>query len=93
MYIQSTVAFTRTGIGMTPLVSQKWRFLGFISEILRVTNLSLRGKVHFFQSLGRTGISRIFRLSVKIHVVLHVNFPEQFNYSFYFKYLRGYTAL
>ena len=76
-YIQCTVAFIRKEVGGTLVVFRKSRFQGFISEILRV--LSLPGESSFFfKSLGTTEPFRIFRLSVYIHVVLPVNFPEQF---------------
>ena len=70
---------------------QKRRFQGFISEILRVINL-LREKL-FLKSLETTEPFRIFRLFIYIHVVLPVNFPEQFGVCFYFKYLRSYKDL
>ena len=66
---------------------QKRRFQGFISEILRVVGL-LGEKFTFFNSLGTTKISRRLRLSVYINVILLINFPEQFELFFYFKYSR-----
>ena len=73
-------------------ILQKRRFQGFISEILRVVSL-LREKFTFFNSLGTTKISRSLRLSVYINVVLLINFPEQFELCFYFKYSRSYKVL
>ena len=54
---------------------------------------SLGKKFIFFKSLETTEPSRIFRPCVKIHVFLPVNFPEQFEPCFYFKYSRSYEAL
>ena len=56
------------------------------SEILRLVGL-LGEKFTFFNSLGATKISRSLRLSVNI------NFPEQFESCFYFKYSRSYKVL
>ena len=74
----------------------KWgkreRFQGFIFEILRVVDL-LGEKFTFFNSLGTTRISRSLRLSVYINVVLLMNFQEQFELCFHFKYLRSYKVL
>ena len=71
---------------------QKRRFQGFISEIFRVVGL-LGEKFTFFNSLGTTKISRSLRLSVYINFVLLINFPEQFELCFYFKYSRSYKVL
>ena len=43
-------------------------------------------KLTFFSSLGTTKISRSLKRSVYINVVLLINFPEQFELCFYFKY-------
>ena len=45
-------------------------------------------KFTFFNSLGKTKISRSLKLSVYINVVLLINFPEQFELCFYFKYIQ-----
>ena len=71
---------------------QKRRFQGFISEMLRVVSL-LGETFTFFNSLGKTKISRSLRLSVYINFVLLINFPEQFELCFYFKYSRSYKVL
>ena len=63
------------------------RFEGFISEILRVVG-RLREKFTLSNSLGTTKISKSLILSVYINVVLLINFPEQFELCFYFKYLK-----
>ena len=76
----------------THLVFSKRRFQGFVSEILRVVGL-LGEKYFFFNSLGTPKISRNLRLAVYINVVLLINFPEQFELCFYFKYLRSYKVL
>ena len=82
MYLSSFVTFTRNEVRGTHLVySQKQRFQGFISEILRVVGLLGEKFIFFFNSLGTTKISRSLRLSVCINVVLLINFPEQFNYA------------
>ena len=70
----------------------KEKISSFISEILRVINL-LGEKFVFFKSFGTTEPFRVFTLSVYIHVVLPVNFPEQFEVRFCFKYSRSYEAL
>ena len=62
-----------------------------ISEILRVVCL-LREKFTFFNSFGTTKISRSLRLSVYINVVLLINFLEQFELCFYFKYSGSYKV-
>ena len=68
---------------------QKRGFQYFISEILRA--LSLLGETFtFFNSFGTTKISKSLRLSVNINVVLLINFPEQFESCFYFKYSKSY---
>ena len=46
------------------------KFQGFVSE-------TLREKFFFFNSLGTTNISTIFKLSAYIHVVLLINFTGQ----------------
>ena len=63
----------------------------FISESLRVVGL-LGEKFTFFNSLGRTKMSRSLRLPVYINVVLLINFPEQFELCFHFKYSRSYKV-
>ena len=75
------VTFTRNEIRGTHLFSQKRRFQGFISEILRVVGL-LGEKFTFLNYLGTTKISRSLRLSVYIDVVLLINFPEHFEVCF-----------
>ena len=45
---------------------------------------SLGGKVHLFNSLGTTKISRSLRISIYINIVLLINFPEQFNLNYSF---------
>ena len=54
---------------------------------------SLGEKFTFFNSLGTTKVSRSLRLSVYISVVLLMNFSEQFELCFYFKYSRNYKVL
>ena len=49
---------------------------------------SLGRKVHFFNSFETTIVSEIFKLSVYIHVGLFINFSEQVERCFYFKYQR-----
>ena len=63
-----------------------------MSEILRDVGL-LREKFTFFNSLGTTKISRGLKLSVYINVVRMINFTEQFELCFYFKYSRSYIVL
>ena len=70
---------------------QKRRFQGFISEILKVVGL-LGEQFTFFNSPGTTEISRSLKLSVYISVVLLINFPEQFELCFCFKYSRSYKV-
>ena len=53
---------------------------------------SLGRKVHFFNALGTTEISRSLKFSVYTNVVLLTNFPEQFELCFYFKYSRSYKV-
>ena len=89
--IQCTAAFIRKEVGGTPLVFQKGRFQGFISEILRVIGL-LGEKLIVSSSPGTTELFRIFRLSVYIHDVLPVNYAEEFELCFYFKYSRSYEG-
>ena len=67
------VAFTKNGVCETHLVFSR-----------EENGKSLGKKVHFFGPLGATKISTVFRLSVYIHVVLLINFPEQFELCFYF---------
>ena len=50
-------------------------------------------KFTFFNSLGTTKISRSLRLSVSTNAVRLINFPEQFESCFYFKYSTGYKVL
>ena len=71
---------------------QKRSFQDFTSEILRVVGL-LGEKFTFVNSLGTTKIPRSRRLSVYINVVLLINFPEQFELCFYFKYSKSYKVL
>ena len=85
------MTFTRNEVRGTHLVFQKRRFQSFISEILRVVGL-LAGKFTFFSSLGTTKISRSLKLSVYINVVLLINFLEQSELCFYFKYSRSYEV-
>ena len=86
------VTFTRNEVRGTHLVSYNRRFQGFMSELLRVVGL-LGEKFTFFNSLETTKISRSLRLSVHINVVLLINFPEQFELCFFFKYSRSYKVL
>ena len=67
---------------------QKRTFRGFMFEILRVVGL-LGEKFTFFNSLVTTNISSSLKRSVHINVVLLINFPEQFELCFYFKYSRN----
>ena len=53
----------------------------------------LREKFTFFNSLGTTKISRSLRGSVFINVVILINFPEQFELYFCFKYSRSSKVL
>ena len=85
------LTFTGNEVRGTNLVSEKRRFQGFISEILRVVSL-LGEKFTFSNSIGTTNISRSLRLSVYINVVHLINFPEQFEFYFYFKYSRSYKV-
>ena len=75
------------------LVFSKEGFNGFISKILSDKSLGRKVCVFFSSPLGQTESFRIFRLSVYIHVALPVNFSEQFEVCFHFKYLRSYEAL
>ena len=70
---------------------QKRRFQAFISEILRVVDLWEKSSFSF-KSHGTIKMYRTLRLSVYI-VVLLINFPEQFELCFYFKYSRSYKVL
>ena len=54
---------------------------------------SLGRKVHFFNSLGTTKISKSLRLSVHINLVLLINFLEQFELCLYLKYSRSYIII
>ena len=65
---------------------QRRRIQRFIFEILRV--ISLLEEKFIFKSLGTREFFRIFWLSVCVHVFPVVNFLEQFQLYFYFKYLR-----
>ena len=91
VYLYSFVTFTRNEVRGTQFF-QKRRSQGFISEILKVIGL-LGEKLTFFNSLGTTKISRSLRLPVCINDVLLINFPEQFELCFYFKYSRSYKVL
>ena len=88
--IQCTVAFTQKEVGGSYLVFQKRRFQGFISGILRAINL-LGEKGFFFQSLEIT--EPFLYLPFIFMSSFPVNFPEQFEVCFYYKYLRSYEAL
>ena len=46
-----------------------------------------------FQLPWDNQISTIVKLSVYTHVVLLINFPEQFELYFYFKYSKSYKVL
>ena len=83
---------TKRGKRDTLSFFEKRRFQGFISEILRVVGL-LGEKFTFSNSFGTTKISRSLKLSVYINVVLLINFPEQSELCFYFKYSRSYKVL
>ena len=63
--------------------SQKMRFQGFISEILRMVSLLGQKFIFFKNSLGKTKILTIFKPSVYIHGVLPINFLEQFELCSY----------
>ena len=85
------MTFTRNDVCGTHLVFfQKRRFQGFIPAILRMVSL---GEKFIFNSLGTTKITTMFKLPVHIHVVLLINFPEQFELCFFFKYSRSYKVL
>ena len=85
---------TKQGKRDTLSFFQTRRFQGFISEILRVVGL-LGENFTFFNSLGTTEIFRSLRLSVYINVDLLINFLEQFELCFHFKYsrIRSYKVL
>ena len=87
MYLISSVTFTRNEVSGTHLGFSKEEISRFHIE----SGGSLGRKVHFFQ-LRTTKISRSLRLSVYINVVLLINFPEQFELCFYFKYSRSYKV-
>ena len=70
--------FYRNEVDETHLVFQKKRLQSFILEELRVVS-RLREKFIFLNSFGTNESSRTFKLSVYIHVVLLVNFPENLN--------------
>ena len=84
--------FTRNQVCGTHAVFSKEEILRF--HICNFENVkSLGRKVLFFNSLGTTKISTIFKLSVYTHVVLLINFLEQFELRFYFKYWKRYEVL
>ena len=84
--------FYRNEVDETHLVFQKKRLQSFILEELRVVS-RLREKFIFLNPFGTNEISRTFKLSVYIHVVLLVNFPENLNYAFYLKCSKRYKVL
>ena len=85
------MTFTRNEVYATHLVFfSKEEISRFHIEILRMVRV---GEKFFFNSLGTTKISPIFKLSVYIHVALLIKFPEQFELCFHFKYSRSYKAL
>ena len=88
--IQCTVAFTEKEVGGTYLVFQTRIFQGFISGILRPINL-LGEKLFFFKPLETTEPFLYFLFIFMSS--FPVNFPEQFEVCFYYKYLRSYEAL
>ena len=92
MYLQSFVTFTRNEVRRTHLVFQKMRFQGFMSLTLRGVG-PLEEEVTIFNSLGTTKIFRSLRPSVYINVVPLINFTEQSELYFYFKYWRSYKVL
>ena len=92
MYLQSFVTFMWNEVRETHLVFQKRRFQGFKSEILRVVGL-LGENFIFLNSHEKTKISRSLKLSVYFNVVLLINFSEQFELCFYFKYSRSYKVV
>ena len=71
---------------------QKMRFKGLLSKSLRIVS-QLGGKFIFPNFLERTKISTILRFSAYIDVVLLINFPDQFEFWFHFKYSRSYKIL
>ena len=87
------MTFTRNEVRGTHLIFSKEETSRFhISEILRAVVL-LGEKFTFFNFLGTTKISRSLRLSVNINDVLLINFSEQFELCFYFKYSRSYIKV
>ena len=88
IYHQSFATFTGNKIRGTHLVFCKRRFQGF--EILRMVGL-LGEKFTFSTLLGQPKFQRVSDLlyrDVLINVVLLINFPEQFELRFYFKYIQ-----
>ena len=75
-YLESFVTFTRNGVCGTDLVF--FRRGDFEVSYLKFWEWSLGRKVHFFQHSWDNQISTILKLSLYIHVVLLINFPEQF---------------
>ena len=88
MYLSSFVTFTRNKIRGTHFSFFK---RDFISEIL--SGRSYERKVHFLQLAQDSQNFQGLRFSVYINVVLLINFPEQFELCFYFKYSRSYKVL
>ena len=92
MYLYSFVTFTRKEVCGTHLVFTE-------GEISRFGIRNFEGgksfgrTVHFFNSLGTARIPRSFKLFVYIDVVLLMNFQEQLEPCFYFKYSRSYEVL
>ena len=81
--------YTKCGKRNTLSFLQKRRFQGSISEHLRVVGL-LGEKFTFLNSSETTKIARSLRLSVYFNVVLLINFPEQFELCFCFRYSRSF---
>ena len=77
IYILLTSAFTQKEVGGDTLsfFYRKRIFQCYVSEILRVVSL-LGEKFIFLKSPGAIEVSRVFKLSVYIHVVLPVQFSR-----------------
>ena len=86
MYLELFVTFTRNQVKMDTLSFFKRG--DFKVSYLKFCK-SLGKKVHFFNSLGTSKISNSLKLSIYINAVLLINFPEQFELFFYFKYSRS----
>ena len=86
------MTFTRNEVRRTHLIFSKEEISRFHIGIFE-SGRSIGRKVHFFQLAWDNQNFQESQTSVYINVVLMINFPEQFELCFYFKYSRSYKVL